>query len=1143
MDFSGERFIPDKSAEKEIEVEHMQRYSSLHNVVKDKIVLDAACGEGYGAMSLAASAAKVIAIDISEETIKHARNKYSRDNLTFYRASIADIPLDDKSIDIVVSFETIEHVNSETQTSFMNEIKRVLKDEGILIISTPNKEIYSDLFSYSNPFHIKEFYKKEFSEFLRNHFKHVRFYFQKFEIVSLLYHKDETDLSIINNHDVDGKYIIALCCNVNLPLENFKSTLIVDNNRYIKQIRRIIEVQNEIENLSHWALAQDEEIKAKNKIIDNQNHRIEELSKWAISQDKEINEKNETIEFKNLEVEKLSSWGKAQEKEVNLYKNRIEELYINLQSQEEKITKVEEMRKIIEELLSSKKELTEELNVKKIECININLQYNENCNRINDLENEINKKDFHITSLLEKEKILYKIYASRGWKLLLSLYKIEEKLVPINSRRRSYFKYFYKTIKNFKNILVYINKETLMNFFRYLKKNGIKLTIKKIKLYIDNLVQYDTNPIKVYKNNLTCKLVFKKFKNPLVSIIIPVYNQWEYTFSCLQSIYENTDGIEYEIIIADDVSSDDTINIDKYVENVKTVRNKTNKGFLLNCKNATKYAKGKYIHFLNNDTNVQKDWLKTLLEAIKADPFIGLIGSKLVYENGRLQEAGGIIWNDASGWNYGRMDDPEKSEFNYIKEVDYISGASIMINADLWNKIGGFDDRYIPAYFEDADLAFEVRKLGYKVVYQPKSVIVHFEGISHGKSLDTGIKSYQVENKVKFLDKWTDILRKENFKNGEKVFYARDRSRNKKTILVIDHYVPHFDKDAGSKTTYQYLQLFVMMGLNVKFLGDNFFRHEPYTSALQQLGIEVFYGVWYRDNWKMWIKENAENIHYVYLNRPHISIKYIDFIKNNTNAKILYYGHDLHFLRETREYELLKDKEILKSVEHWKKIELNIISKADVAYFPSEIEVKEIMQLSLNNVKTIPAYIFEDFNIVPKNFDTKNDILFVGGFGHKPNIDGVIWFINNIFPLILMKLPSIKINIVGSNPPDSIVSLQNDRINITGFVTEEELVNYYNKCKIVVIPLRYGAGIKGKVIESMYHGVPMVTTTIGAEGLSGADNSLIVADTENLFAESVINIYNNNKFLEELSMNAMLYVKNNFSIENALKVIGDDIVP
>ncbi|MBD3795976.1 MAG: glycosyltransferase family 2 protein, partial [Epsilonproteobacteria bacterium] len=441
-------------------------------------------------------------------------------------------------------------------------------------------------------------------------------------------------------------------------------------------------------------------------------------------------------------------------------------------------------------------------------------------------------------------------------------------------------------------------------FIKEIKDNGIKSAINKMKnkIYIPSNIEFKptllTPPI-TYN-----ELIFTTQINPFVSIVIPVYNSFDYTYKCLQSILENTPNIAYEIIIADDNSSDTTKDINRYAKNITVIRDGINRGFLLNCNNAAQYARGKYILFLNNDTQVQFHWLSSLLELIESDETIGMVGSKLVYPDGRLQEAGGIIWNDASGWNYGRLDDPTKPEYNYVKEVDYISGACIMIRKELWKKIGGFDVRYVPAYFEDSDLAFEVRKHGYKVMFQPKSIVVHFEGISHGTDTNTGIKAYQVKNKEKFVEKWKNELEKNHFQNSENVFVARDRSKDKKHILIIDHYVPHYDQDAGSRTVYSYIKFFISENYKITFIGDNFFKHEPYTTALEQLGVEVLHGNWYFSNWQDWFKQNSSYFNIVFLNRPHISEKYIDFIRENSKSKIWYYGHDLHCLREQREYEL-----------------------------------------------------------------------------------------------------------------------------------------------------------------------------------------------------------------------------------------------
>ncbi len=195
---------------------------------------------------------------------------------------------------------------------------------------------------------------------------------------------------------------------------------------------------------------------------------------------------------------------------------------------------------------------------------------------------------------------------------------------------------------------------------------------------------------------------------PMVSIVIPCYNQVHYTYACLQSILEFTKDVTYEVIIADDVSTDATAELSRYAEGLVICRNETNQGFLRNCNQAAKAARGKYIMFLNNDTKVTEGWLSSLVNLIESDSTIGMVGSKLVYPDGRLQEAGGIIWSDGSGWNYGRLDDPDKAEYNYVKDVDYISGAAILLSTALWKQIGGFDQRFAPAYCEDSDLAFEV---------------------------------------------------------------------------------------------------------------------------------------------------------------------------------------------------------------------------------------------------------------------------------------------------------------------------------------------------------------------------------------------------------------------------------------------------
>ncbi|MBR2854541.1 MAG: glycosyltransferase, partial [Clostridia bacterium] len=498
-----------------------------------------------------------------------------------------------------------------------------------------------------------------------------------------------------------------------------------------------------------------------------------------------------------------------------------------------------------------------------------------------------------------------------------------------------------------------------------------------------------------------------------------------------------------------------------------------------------------------------------------------------------------------SAWNYGNGKDPEDPEYNYVKEADYISGAAIMIRRDLWEQLGGFDERFVPAYYEDTDLAFQVRAAGYKVMFQPLSRVVHFEGVSNGTDISSGLKAYQAENQKKFFGKWKAALEAEHEPNGVNVFRAKDRSLRKKHILVVDHYVPMYDKDAGGRCTYMYLKLFVKMGFKVTFIGDNFYRHEPYTTELNQMGIEVLYGNKYYLNWQKWLKENAGQFDYIYLQRPHIAIKYIDLVKEYARGKIVYFAHDLHFIREQREYEITRDPKLIESAKEWKEKEFKLFRDADVGHVVGTYEQK-IMQDAFPGkpIRNIPLYIYEELpEEIEKDFGKRKDLLYVGGFGHHPNVDAVLWFAREVLPPILEKEPEIIWHVVGNKPPEEIQELAGEHIIIHGFVPDEELEALYRSCRIAVVPLRYGAGVKGKVLEACYYQIPLVTTPIGAEGLSMAENSMLVEEDAGKMAEAILSLYRDQEALKRLSDNGEQFIRNHFMTAEAERVIAQDFIP
>ena len=337
----------------------------------------------------------------------------------------------------------------------------------------------------------------------------------------------------------------------------------------------------------------------------------------------------------------------------------------------------------------------------------------------------------------------------------------------------------------------------------------------------------------------TAPIEFVRHEEVEVSIIIPVFNQLKYTLSCLAAVQEHSGSLRYEVIVVDDCSNDSTAAELSKIPGLTYLRSETNSGFIATCNRGAAAARGAYLVFLNNDTNVTPGWLTALRDTFRFEPHAGLVGSKLVYPDGRLQEAGGIIWRDGSGWNRGKFKDPHAPEYNYLRSVDYCSAASVMIPAPLFAALGGFDSKYAPAYYEDTDLAFKVAAQGLSVLYQPLSVVTHYEGITSGTDLAAGAKQYQEINRATFVTTWAEVLARKP-ENGDLAGHER-LPPGAKRILVIDHHLPLFDRDSGSLRMSQILAILQGLGHRVTFLPDNLSDLPPYGDELRKRGIEVVY--------------------------------------------------------------------------------------------------------------------------------------------------------------------------------------------------------------------------------------------------------------------------------------------------------------
>ncbi|QOL82598.1 glycosyltransferase [Pseudooceanicola spongiae] len=597
---------------------------------------------------------------------------------------------------------------------------------------------------------------------------------------------------------------------------------------------------------------------------------------------------------------------------------------------------------------------------------------------------------------------------------------------------------------------------------------------------------------------------------PKVSIALILYNQAELTFHCLQSLHRNA-GVPIEIILLDNGSSDDTGALLDRLDGVTILRNGENLHFLRGVNRAAQEAHGEHFLLLNNDARVLPGTIPSAVARLEEDESIGAVGGPIVLLDGSLQEAGSIIFNNGSCLGYGRGRDPGDSEFRFRRDVDYCSGAFLMMRRAVWEELGGFDEAFAPAYYEETDLCMRIREGGRRVVYDPDVKIVHFEFGS--SSTSEAALALQRRNVDIFRTKHAMALAKGHLPVSAAPIRARQRHEGIPRLLVIDDRVPMPHLGSGFPRAARMLNDIGAAGWSVTL----------YSTAVPFFSCETAYQVIPRTTELLvggpilpmvdFLRDRIGCYDAILVSRPHNMVRFrqaVAQVPGWERVPVLYDAEAIFAERDAALAQLGGGKDF--DYQTALRDELALAEGTQTVFSVSQAEAAIFGAHGNDDVRVLGhAMKPRPLGAGPEG---RRNMLFVGALDddNSPNTDSLIWFINTIMPRIDAELGTDwSLDVAGRSGARDLRGLASDRVRILGKV--DDLDPLYAQSRLFIAPTRYAAGIPMKVHEATSVGLPTVATdlltqqlgwTHGQELLSAADADAFAACCVQLYRDDAL---------------------------------------
>ena len=608
---------------------------------------------------------------------------------------------------------------------------------------------------------------------------------------------------------------------------------------------------------------------------------------------------------------------------------------------------------------------------------------------------------------------------------------------------------------------------------------------------------------------------------PEFSIVVVANGPLPSTAGCLRSIVSASGPESYELIVVVVDDRQDAGEMRRWLSRctgIRVVALGENPDDLHATNVGAATATGDHFVFVDDETVVHAGWLGALRTAFDSSDDVGAVGAKIAFADGSLKEAGGVVFADGCVVNYGRNGDPDDPRFNVRRAVDFCSAHCLAVRRSCWNEIGGLDERFGPASYQGPDLAFSLRQRGYRVLYEPGVVVTHLEDVWHTPD----VAARQKRNRDVFGQKWaTDLARQPSSEVALDVAAWRTTGPH---VLVIDHEVPAADQDAGSLRMTTVLELLVELGCRITFVPQNGLRREPYVRTLQDAGVTVLYN---RKRATLSLDQVAPDVQLVIASRPNVAAAFVDEIRLRFPvAGFVYDMVDFHALREERSATAGS----ATAADEIRAVERQLAQTADLVLAISDDEAELVRQLEPEARIAVLPNIHRP-NRPPRGFSERSGVLFVGSWRHLPNQDAIEWLATEIAPRIAAADPSIMIHIVGSDIPDDGPWTSVDNITCHGWVPS--LDEIASSVRINAVPLRYGAGLKGKVGDALARGIPTVTTPIGAEGFGAVADVLVIELEADRFADAVVALHSDEDRWNQLADLGARLVDKHFGLERA----------